>query len=190
MRDELRGAGASVGYRSDMSTSSGDTRVNQDAIASTVVCSWAWVVRRLAINSYKGIQCDEKLDEREPEAIKSKLDGITVESTDMSNLVVIYYSIAEKMIRQYYGSEGVRLYYSLAMRNTRPLLSHFTRLYATGLKIIENKLGGSLKMPLFVINKETCIEAENVIKNYCIELLEPFEKRRAVEKAVVAAPSL
>ena len=78
-----------------------------------------------------------------PAEVFNLLSGVTSKTTDYSNLLVLEYLAAARLVKRIYGDEGMITFNSVvnAGPNNRPLVSSFTSACRNGYKIIEKEIG-------------------------------------------------
>ena len=93
-----------------------------------------------------------------PAEVFNLLSGVTRETTDYSNLLVLEYLAAARLVKRVYGDDGMIVFNSVvkAGANNRPLVSSFTSACRRGFKIIEEEVGAG---------------SEEEVKRYCDRLV-------------------
>ena len=78
-----------------------------------------------------------------PAEVFNLLSGVTSETTDYSNLLVLEYLAAARLVKRIYGDEGMITFNSVvkAGANNRPLVSSFVEACRNGYETIEKEIG-------------------------------------------------
>ena len=77
-----------------------------------------------------------------PAEVYTLIGGLTRESTDYSNFIVLEYLAAVNLVKRVYGGDGLRVFDSLIGATGRPILSGFTRACREGWRVIGEEAGG------------------------------------------------